>query len=138
MVVIVVIASVMVYTYSTGLLGALLVAPKTANEAMNLEFASFSQNNNTATLYLRNTGPSTVTFVSYYVKDWYGNQYSKVSGWTGGSTIPPTTLGQVTIQISSACSCSTTGNDFTFQPGNAYTITLITSRNGAFPLSVVR
>ena len=138
MVVIVTIASVMVFAYSTGLLGALLVAPKTANESLSLEFTSFSPNNNNATIYLRNTGSSTVTLVSYYVKDGYGNQYSKVSGWTGGSTIPPTTLGTATVQISSACTCSTTGTPFTFQPGNAYTITLVSSRNGVFSFSVVR
>ena len=43
MVVIVVIASVMVFTYATGLFGALLIAPKTATENISLEYASFPQ-----------------------------------------------------------------------------------------------
>ena len=103
MIVIVVIASVMVYVYATGLFGALLTGPKTSAEAMNLEFSSFSPSNNQVNLYLRNTGAATVSLISYYVKDNYGNQYSN-TGWSSGNTFAPTTLANATITISSACS----------------------------------
>ncbi len=139
MVVIVVIASVMVYAYATGLLGALLIAPKTATEAVNLEYSSFSPNNNAVNLYLRNTGAATVTLVAYYVKDINGNQYGKTS-WPGAPAFAPTTWANATILISSACStgCTSTGTPFTFQTGNAYTVNLITARGGQFSFSIIR
>src|SRR5207249_3209931 len=46
MVVIVVVASVMVYAWSTGLLGTLLVTPQTGKEAMNIENSAFNSNVN--------------------------------------------------------------------------------------------
>ncbi len=138
MVTIVVIASVIVYVYATGLFGALLSAPKTSAEAVNLEYSSFSPNNNQVNLYLRNTGAATVTLISYYVKDNYGNQYSK-TGWASGNTFAPTTLANATLTISSACiGCSNTGAPFTFQTGNAYTVNLVSSRGGQFSYTIVR
>src|SRR6266849_10941538 len=76
MVVIVVVASVMVYAWSTGLLGALMVTPQVGKEAMNIENSSFS-NNTLATIYLRNTGTASISLVTYYVKDTNNNQYSR-------------------------------------------------------------
>ncbi len=138
MVVIVVVASVMVYVYATGLFGALLAAPKTSAEALNLEYPSFSANNNQVTLYLRNTGGATVTLTSYYVKDNYGNQYSQAS-WNPVYTFTPTTLAQANVTISSACvGCSNIGARFTFQTGNAYTVNLVSSRGGQFSFTIVR
>ncbi len=138
MVVIVVIASVMVYAYATGLLGALLIAPQIAKESVTLEYSSFAPDNKNVTLYLRNTGGTPVTLTSYYVKDGTGNQYSK-SVWNTTS-FTPTTLVTVRILISTDCTtgCTATGTAFTFATGNAYTVTLVTSRNGAFSYSVVR
>ncbi|TMI57304.1 hypothetical protein E6H18_05265, partial [Candidatus Bathyarchaeota archaeon] len=75
MVVIVVVASVMVYAWSTGLLGTLLVTPQTGKEAMNIENSAFNSVYN-VTLDLRNTGSSSITLNSYYVKDSSGNQWS--------------------------------------------------------------
>jgi hypothetical protein len=138
MVVIVVIASVMVYVYATGLFGALLAAPKTSAEAINLEYPSFSPNNNQVTLYLRNTGGSAVTLISYYVKDNYGNQYSKTS-WSSGNTFAPTTLANANITISNACvGCTSIGVPFTFQTGNAYTVNFVSSRGGQFSYTIIR
>ena len=141
MVVIVVVASVMVFTYSTGLLGALLIAPKTATEALNLEYTSFSSSNNAMSMFVRNTGSTPITLMSYYVKDSAGDQYGRTN-WAS-PTFSPTTLGNSTgglsILIASACNgCALTGTAFTFQSGNAYTVTLITNRNGQFTFSIVR
>ncbi|TMI26968.1 hypothetical protein E6H36_03695, partial [Candidatus Bathyarchaeota archaeon] len=55
MVVIVVVASVMVYAWSTGLLGSLLVTPNVGKEALNSENYAFT-NSTSSTLYIRNTG----------------------------------------------------------------------------------
>src|SRR5712692_7587583 len=83
MVVIVVVASVMVYAWSTGLLGGLLVTPQTGKEALNLENTGFSSTNSTsATLYIRNSGSASISLVTYYVKDSAGDQYSRTT-WTG-------------------------------------------------------
>src|SRR5437899_12055523 len=68
MVVIVVVDSVMVYAWSTGLLGSLLVTPQTGKEALSLENTSFT-NGTYATLFVRNVGTASVSFVTYYVKD---------------------------------------------------------------------
>ncbi len=138
MVVIVVAASVMVFVYATGLFGALTRAPNLQKEALSLEFSSFGPNNPTSnvTLYLRNTGGTPITLVSYYVKNANSSQYAKIS-WPGQVSITPTTLGQAQILIS-GCGCTLTGGAFTFQTGLSYTITLLSSRGSQFSYSVVR
>src|SRR6266568_3907445 len=80
MVVIVVVASVMVYAWSTGLLGTLLVQPNVGKEALTMDTFAFPNNNN-VTLTLRNAGTVAVTFSSYYVKNATGTTYTQ-SGWT--------------------------------------------------------
>ncbi len=138
MVVIVTIASAIVYVYSAGLLGSLLVSPGVPTEGLSQENYSFAPTNNNVTLYLRNTGTTLVTLVSYYVRDAAGNQYSR-TGWAGPA-IPLNTVGIVNVPISSACSggCTTQGAAFTFQSGNAYSVILITSKNTRFVFIVVR
>jgi hypothetical protein len=146
MVVIVVVASVMVFVYSTGLFSALLVAPKTATENISLEYAYFSPTNNNVTLSIRNTGSTPITFKSYYVKDTSGDSYSRASWATGPSpetgSFGPKALAAPTpvVLISTACasSCTYSGTPFTFVPGNTYTVTLITSINTQFSLSIIR
>lgn len=140
MVVIVVAASVMVFVYATGLFGALTQAPNLQKEALALEFASFGPNNPTtnASLYLRNTGGTPITLVSYYVKNSNSSQYAKAS-WAGQSTIAPTALSNPPVQILiSGCGCTNTGGAFTFNVGYSYTITLLSSRGSQFSYSVVR
>jgi hypothetical protein len=139
MVVIVVAASVMVFVYATGLFGALTQAPNLQKEALSLEFSSFGPNDpaHNVTLYLRNTGGTPISLVSYYVKNSNSSQYAKTT-WTGPPSITPTTLGQAQLLISSACSCTNTGGAFTFSTGNSYTITLLSSRGSTFSYSVVR
>src|SRR5437660_12472199 len=76
MVVIVVVASVMVYAWSTGLLGTLLVQPNVGKEALTMDTYAFPTNNN-VTLTLRNAGTASITFDSYYVKNSTGTTYTK-------------------------------------------------------------
>ncbi len=140
MVVIVVVASVMVYAWSTGLLGALMVTPQTGKEALNIESSTFNSNNLNVSLFIRNTGSATISFTTYYVKDAAQNTYTQ-SLFTSGPTIQPNAVGTVNIGIGAQCAgCSApAGGAFpNFVSGNSYTVTLVTSRNGQFVFTVVR
>lgn len=149
MVVIVVIASVMVFTYSTGLFGALLIPPKTATENITLEYAAFSPTaNNNLTLYIRNTGSTPITLKSYYVQDGAGDVYARMNWAVGPSVAPgpfaskaqPSTPPQVLIGSAclGTCPYSGAGSGFTFVAGNPYTITLVTAINTQISFQVVR
>ncbi len=72
MVAIVVIASVMVYIYATGLFGAIATPQKVATESISLEYASFTSNN-TVNLSIRDVGTTPITLKSYYVNDYTGS-----------------------------------------------------------------
>src|SRR3989337_3078636 len=87
MVVIVVVASVMVYAWSTGLLGSLLVTPTAGKEALNMESATFGSSTN-VTIYIRNTGTASVSFTTYYMKNTAGSTYTQAA-WSNGPTIAP-------------------------------------------------
>ena len=142
MVVIVVVASVMVYAWSTGLLGALMVTPQVGKEAMNIENSAFS-NSTFATLYLRNTGTASISLVTYYVRDNTANQYSKTN-WNvpAYNGILPNGLATVNIDINTAngnhCGCTAAANAFQFATGNSYTVIVVTSRNSQFTFTIVR
>jgi hypothetical protein len=146
MVVIVVVASVMVYAWSTGLLGGLLVTPTTGKEALSLEQTSWSTNNTQAVLYIRNVGSASVLFTSYYVKDSAGNQWAKTA-WTGSPPLgppvstAPNALAITSINIGSLSGATLTpsGASFgTFNGGSSYTIVIITTRNNQFTFTVIR
>jgi len=139
MVVIVVVASVMVYAWSTGLLGSLMVTPQTGKEALNIESSTFNSNNMNVSLFIRNTGTATVSFTTYYVKDAAGNTYTQ-GAYTFGPTIQPNAVGTANIGINTQCggSCTNSGSTYTFVSGNSYTVTFVTSRNGQFVFTVVR
>ena len=135
MVVIVVVASVMVYAWSTGLLGSLLVTPTTGKEALSMEQYTFA-NNTRATLYIRNIGTASVLFASYYVKDSAGNQYSKTS-WAAATSAAPNALATSTIDIGAIC-CTLQGSSYTFSAGASYTVVIVTTRNNQFTFTIIR
>ena len=137
MVVIVVVASVMVYAWSTGLLGSLLVTPPTGKEALNLEQYNFAANNTQATLYIRNSGSASVLFASYYVKDSAGNQWSKTAWTTAPASASPNQLATTVININTTC-CTLQGSTFSFSSGSSYTVVIITTRNNQFTFNVIR
>jgi hypothetical protein len=139
MVVIVVVASVMVYAWSTGLLGTLLVQPNVGKEALGLDTsASFSSGTN-VTLFIRNQGTTSVSLQSYYVKDSAGDQY-QLTTWTGApSGINPNTVVPANLLIGSSCTgCVLTGTAFTFTSGSSYTILVVTTRNNQFSFTATR
>src|SRR5437660_12136031 len=86
MVVIVVVAAVMVYAWSTGLLGTLLVKPNTGEGPLSPDSFAFS-NSTSATISIRNAGTGNITFVAYYVTDTYVNTWSILT-WTGPTIAP--------------------------------------------------
>ncbi len=87
-----------------------------------------------ATLYVRNLGSSTTSFVSYYVTDYGPDRYTLAS-WSGPS-LAPGQLVAVTVLIGASCSgCVLAGSAFTFLQGNLYSMTLVTSRNAVFTFS---
>jgi hypothetical protein len=157
MVVIVVVASVMVYAWSTGLLGTLLVTPNTGKESMLSEFSGFNSGTN-VTMNLRNTGSVAITLNSYYVKDSSGNQWARLNWQTDAccagvgpnhpAAFAPNALGIVYITIGAGgsgsggqcgSSCSLSGSGFaTMQSGFSYTVVVVTSRNNQFSFTVTR
>ena len=143
MVLIVVIASVMVYAYATGLFGAIATPQKVATEQISLEYASFT-NNTVVNLSVRDIGTSPITLKSYYVTDYTGDQYIRAVWATGaypGPTFYPQGLpANATILISSTCSasCSQGGTPFVFQSGFPYTIILVTATNEQFSFMITR
>ena len=140
MVVIVVVASVMVYAWSTGLLSSLLIQNPVPKESMNVEAFTFNTATNAnITLSVRNTGSVAIGFTAYYVKDSSGNQVAR-TGWATDAagmappSINPNGLGTINIAIGAKCpapSCTGT-TPTTFQSGFSYTVTLVTTRNNQF------
>ena len=104
MVVIVVVAAVMVYAWSTGLLGTLLVNPNNNKEGpLNLDTNAAFPTGNNVTLYIRNAGTLGVTLTSFYITDASNDIWQDVA-WTSpgsgiGPTINPNAVATVTISI---------------------------------------
>jgi hypothetical protein len=139
LVVIVAVMMAIVYSWSLGFFGSVLPAPAKGSENIAFENQAYAANNTAATLYLRNTGTALTTFVSYYIKDMSGDQCAKTSGWSSGP-YSPSQLAQVPLGIPSPPStyCTWTGTPFTFQPGNVYTVTIVTSHNNQFSFTIRR
>ena len=150
MVVIVVVASVMVYAWSTGLLGTLLVNPNNNKEGpLTTDSIAFAGTNN-VTLYIRNGGSLSVTLTSFYITDSSGDTWQALS-WSGPSinpnqvqattlNIPTTTSGTscLTSTGSTVCSYVAGSGMFTSFTSGAYTIKVITSRNNPFSMPATK
>ena len=136
MVLIVIVMSVVVYSWSAGLFGAILPAPPSGRENLTVEYQGFDSTNKNMTLYLRNIGSAQTILKSYYVSDLNGNQYAKTT-WSGPS-IAPTTLGKAYIAINAACGCQLIGSSFTYYPGNTYIVTVVTARSNQFQFTILR
>jgi hypothetical protein len=140
LVVIVVVMTVIVYSWSLGVFGNILPAPPTGREILTIENQGFDPSNMRLTLFLRNTGSTPTTLASYYIQDQNGNQYARTT-WPVPSTQPASIVNGtgVFLPINTLCSsCTHTGGQFTFQPGNSYTITIITQRNNQFAFTIIR
>jgi len=141
MVVIVVVAAVMVYAWSTGLLSSLLVQNPVPKESLNYDSVAFT-NNTALTVYIRNSGSAAVSLQTYYVKNSTGAQYtqSNAGPWNSAGGVALTmqpnavqaTVISIGISCNPACTPSTVQGFTTFIGGNAYTITVVTTRNNQF------
>ena len=140
MVVIVVVASVMVYAWSTGLLGTLLVHPTTGQENLNYVTNSAAFSNSTSlTAYINNLGSANATLQTYYVKDSNGNQYQYNYAAGTGPIISPNKSVAISFNIGASCTgCVLSGSAYTFTSGYAYTVLMITRLNNQFTFSVTR
>jgi hypothetical protein len=136
LVVIVVVMAAIVFSWSRGVFGSILPPPANGKETFALENQGFNIPNNNVTLYLRDTGTTSTTFVSYYVQDMSHDQCAKASGWSSGPYLP-TQLAIVTLGITSP-NCAWTGTPFTFQSGNSYQVILVTSHNNQFTFTFQR
>ena len=92
---------------------------------LNLDSDQFNSPTN-VTLSIRGGGVNPVALIAYYVKDSNGDQYAN-SNWRG-PTIPPAAVVPVNILID--------GTTFTFQKGNSYTVTVVTSRNDLYGFAI--
>src|SRR5213594_4722008 len=141
MVVIVVVAAVMVYAWSTGLLGTLLATPPPREGPLTPDTFAFASPTNVS-ITIRNAGTGNVTLASYYVTDSNGNQWAKLS-WSGG-TIAPNKAAVTYIAIGSGagacsgCSYTGTGSGYTFTSGYSYTVKVLTARNNPFTFTVTK
>jgi FlaG/FlaF family flagellin (archaellin) len=156
MVVIVVVASVMVYAWSTGLLSSLLVQNPVPKESLNYDNFAYGAGSPAynVSIYVRNSGSVAVTLQTYYVKDANGNQYTSGSGWNSTS-IAPNAVKTIVIcivnqgAVGGNCPSYYTGNvqptssqgssqGFGFVGGNSYSVTVVTTRNNQFAWSFTK
>ena len=137
MVVIVVVAAVMVYAWSTGLLGTLLATPPPREGPLAADSFAFA-NSTAVTIYIRNSGTGNVTLAAYYVTDSSSNTWQLLS-WASGPTIAPNTAKATTIAIGNGCCQYTgTGSGYTFTSGYSYTVKVLTARNNPFTFTVTK
>jgi flagellin-like protein len=138
MVVIVVVAAVMVYAWSTGLLGTLLVNPNNNKEGP-LSADSYAWPSTTSvSINIRNAGSGNVTLNAYYITDSSGNTWQNLA--MTPVTIPPNTATSGTqLSINCGSNCQLTGSGFaTFTSGYSYTVKVVTTKNNPFTFTVTR
>jgi hypothetical protein len=139
LVVIVAVMSVIVFTWSRGVFGSVLPAPSNGHETLVLENQGYNTANNNVTLYLRNIGTIPTTLVSYYIQDINRDQCAKTTGWSQGPYAPgQLAIVQLGIPSPPSTYCTWTGTPFTFQQGNTYTVTVVTSHNNQFSFTIQR
>jgi len=108
-----------------GLCGSLGAEPCPGRENLNLISSTLNSPTN-ITIQIINTGSVAISLTSYYVQNANGRVYSN-NNWSG-PTIGTNAIVTTNLLID--------GTGFTFQSGSYYTITLITSRNNQFGLTI--
>jgi FlaG/FlaF family flagellin (archaellin) len=155
MVVIVVVAAVMVYAWSTGLLGTLLITPNAGketlvNDASTYAFSCPTSPCTNVTVNIRNSGTASVTLATYYVSDSSGDQWAVTSGWTNAPTLTPGQVAITKFYIGTSCTSTTTGYgsncQYTgatgafpgFVSGYSYTVKVVTVKGTPFSFPIQR
>jgi len=120
MVVIVVVASVMVYAWSTGLLGTLLVQPNYVKDSSGNQWSRLTWQTDAGGQHPAAISPNALGIV-----------YVSIGTGTTGSGGPCGPTGSTY--------CTQTGSGFTtFNTGFSYTIVVVTSRNDQFSFTVTK
>ena len=102
------------------------VTPCPGREGLNLD--SFQVNSPTnLTLHITNTGAESIALVAYSVKAASGYQYSKTN-WTG-PYLQPNQVVAINFVID--------GSTFTFQSYSSYYVTVTSTRNNLFTLTIM-
>ena len=127
LVVIVVGMSGMVYAWSSGLLGGLMMESPSVGETISMDAYSVDATNDNATLYLRNTGDKDITLVSYYITNPSGATAG--ADWTIAPALAVNSVSSVRIPESGAYADG-------FDAGYAYTIKVITASGTQFTFAV--
>ena len=105
--------------------GSFGATPCPGREDLNIISSTLNSPTN-ITIQIINTGSVAISLTSYYVQNANGRVYSN-NNWSG-PTIGPNAIVTTNLLID--------GTGFTFQSGSYYTITLITSRNNQFGLTI--
>lgn len=114
----------------------LTMGQTTSKEQLSFDSYAFSSSTN-VTLYIRNTGTTSVQLSGYSVRDVSGDSYSLTS--PVGPTIAVNQVVAASFSIGSSCpSCTLSGNAFVFTAGYSYSIIITTSRNNVFTFTVTR
>jgi archaellum component FlaG (FlaF/FlaG flagellin family) len=124
MVAIAVAASILVYVWSMGLVGALQGAGgQQTREQLIVEAynAKTTTGTITWTLYIRNVGPTGVNISAVYVE-------GVPAGFGGNTNLNPGAAGTLTVTVSTAV---------TIAPGAAYTVKIVTTSGAVFSYSVI-
>src|SRR5712664_637385 len=116
-----------IYASSTGsgFCGSFGATPCPGREDLNIISSTLNSPTN-ITIQIINTGSVQISLTSYDVRNANGRVYSN-NNWSGPA-IAPNAIRTTDLLID--------GNIFTFQSGSYYTITLITSRNTVFTLTI--
>jgi flagellin-like protein len=124
MVAIAVAASILVYVWSMGLVGALQgTGGQQTREQLIVEAynAKTTTGTITWTLYIRNVGPTGVNISAVYVE-------GVPAGFGGNTNLNPGAAGTLTVTVSATV---------TIAPGAAYTVKIVTTSGAVFSYSVI-
>jgi flagellin-like protein len=133
-------ASIIIYVYSSGLLGSLQGAQPQQGQYTNqitLEFYNWTTLN-TLKLTLRNTGSGLAVFAAFYVT---GNKVALKAGSTCTTISATTTITASstisTLKPQSACGAILDLTGLTISRGLAYSVKVVTKDGGVFSYSCI-
>jgi len=122
-----VIAGVVVYMFTSGVLAVSTSGGAAAQEKITVQSASISSGHTTVTLHVQTTGGPTPVVNSIIIKDSAGNTVATVSVIVTNPVPTPSPAGTLSRGILYTITGSTTA-----LPSETYTATLVTNAGGSF------